>query len=108
MITFADDGKTINPIEPHEREWALFLIFVLSQFDGDDPEDWDSHIDWVRARFETPDAWLGSEGAHYRKGLDWRDPGREFVRRWQRFKAAHVFESPDEINRLLGIMLFDA
>jgi hypothetical protein len=28
MITYAADGKP-NPIEPHQREWALLLIFAL-------------------------------------------------------------------------------
>jgi len=35
MITYADDGKTLNPIEPHQREWALFFIFGLAELDAD-------------------------------------------------------------------------
>jgi hypothetical protein len=35
MITFAEDGKPVNPIEPHQREWALFFIFGLAELDAD-------------------------------------------------------------------------
>jgi hypothetical protein len=48
MITYADDGKTLNPIEPHQREWALFFIFGLTEL-GADVEGWEHQVDWVRA-----------------------------------------------------------
>jgi len=106
VITFAADGKTLNPIAPDEREWALFFIFGIA--DGEqDPENWDTHVDWLSARFADPDDWLGPEGDTFRV-FAWHDPSDEFVRRWRRFQAAHASDSLDEIDRLLAVLLFDA
>ena len=33
MISYAKNG-TVNPIEPWQREWALFFIFELTDFEG--------------------------------------------------------------------------
>ena len=85
MITYADDGKTLNPIEPHQREWALFFIFGLAELDAD-VEGWEHQVDWVRARFNSVDAWLGSKGGRHRQNYDWDNPSPEFVARWRRLK----------------------
>jgi hypothetical protein len=118
MISYAEDCQTINPIEPEQREWALFFIFGLVEHEEDfeDADDrgsflewWDQHLDWIMARAESPDAWLGAEGDDYRANYDgWNNPGREFVQRWHRFQAAHAADTLAEIDRLLGTLLFDA
>jgi hypothetical protein len=121
MISFADDGKTLNPIAPHERDWALFLIFALAHDAATDmmpgmsyaerAEWWDSHIDWLRrAHVHSPDAWLSGAGGHYRAAArhDWRNPRPAMVTQWRRFKAAHANDSLDEIDRLLAVFLHDA
>jgi hypothetical protein len=107
VITFAEDGKTINPIEAHEREWVLFFIFGLAELDAD-VEGWHRHIDWVRARFKSPDAWLGPDGDRYRQSSDWDSPGSELVKRWCRFEAAHAADTLADIDKLLRTFLFVA
>ena len=107
MITYADDGKTRNPIEPHQREWALFFIFGLAELDAD-VEGWEHQVDWVRARFNSVDAWLGSKGGRHRQDYDWDNPSPEFVARWRRFKAAHASDTLADINKSLRTFLFDA
>jgi hypothetical protein len=121
MITYADDGNTLNPIEPHQREWALFFIFGLADLDAD-VEGWEHQVDWVRARFNSVDAWLGSMGDRHRQDYDWDNPSPEFVARWRRFKAAHASfvarwrrfkaahasDTLADINKSLRTFLFDA
>jgi hypothetical protein len=110
MITFADDGRTLNPIAPHERAWALFLIFGLAELglDSEDVKSWDQHIDWVASRFNSPDAWLGPAGDRFRETWGMHNPSLEFVQWWRRFKAAHAADTPADIDKLISTFLFDA
>jgi hypothetical protein len=111
MITYAEDCKTLEPIEAWQRDWALFFIFGMTELeiDAEDVEFWNLHIDWVAARSSSPDDWLGEQGSRYRQACgEWRDPGAEFVQRWRRFADAHLTDSLDEIDRQLGVLLFDA
>jgi hypothetical protein len=103
MISFAADGKTLEPIAPWQRPWALLFIFDLTDYDADgdaDPDDqgdyieWlDQHLDWCARHYDSPDECL--------------KPSSAFWRRWQRFKAAHAGDSLAEIDRLLGLFLTD-
>jgi hypothetical protein len=116
MINYEENGITLTPIEPHDRAWALFLIFALAVFEDDQDDDpearhefverWDHHVDWVHARFRSPDAWLGSEGDDYREQYDgFKNPSPTFVKHWHQFNAAHATDSLADIDRMLGVLL---
>jgi len=112
MSTFAANFRALIPIEPDEREWALFFIFGLVdryRAEGDWAafvEWWDENVDWFSRLFASPEARLGPEGDSLREALGGKNPSTEFVR-WRRFAAAHASDSLDEIDRLLGIFLHD-
>jgi hypothetical protein len=120
MLFFADDGETLEPIAADEREWALFLIFGLARDQAEHitPDEdwselvewWDSHIDWLRPRFDSPDEWLSSGGDCYRAGYNdgGGRPQQIFVAHWQRFKATHAGDTLADIDRLLRTMLHGA
>jgi hypothetical protein len=93
----------------------LYFIFGLADFDAEhDPDDdrndfvafWNRHIDWIAARFESPDDWLGPRGAKYRES-NWMTstPHPEFVARWRRFEAAHASDTLNEVERLIDLFL---
>jgi hypothetical protein len=119
MIIFEEDGRTPCPIEPADRDWVLFFVFALGELCDDDTdlgevaERFDSHIDWVCARFASPDAWLGAAGDRYRQDCGaWNNPSPVFVRRWQRFAAKHADTSlaaiGDMVRECLRPWLHDA
>jgi len=80
MSTFVANFRTSTPIEPDEREWALFFIFGLVdryQAEGDWAafvEWWDDNVDWFSRLFASPDAWLSPEGDSLREALGGKNP----------------------------------
>jgi hypothetical protein len=74
MIPYGEDGHTLIPIAPGERDWVLYVIFGLVGFEAnpEEPNDraefierWDHHVDWLAARFASPDAMLDTEGVDF-------------------------------------------
>ena len=71
MIPYAEDGRTLIPIAPDDRDWVLYVIFGLVGSE-EDPEDraefieqWDHHVDWLAARFASRTKCLVPRGSTF-------------------------------------------
>jgi ParB-like chromosome segregation protein Spo0J len=68
-ITLVDGPARRDPFE--ELPWLLFTLFrshdKAAGRAGYEPKNAVLHVEWVAARFETPDEWMGDEGDKWRK-----------------------------------------
>jgi hypothetical protein len=117
MIPYAEDGRTLIPIAPDDRDWVLYVIFGLVGFETnpEEAEDraefierWDHHVDWLAARFASPDAMLSSEGVDFCEIWGRTIPSPVLAAKWRHFKTAHAADTLADIDTLLATLLFVA
>ena len=114
MIPYAEDGRTLIPIAPDDRDWVLYVIFGLVGSEAE-PEDraefierWDHHVDWLAARFASPDAMLGSEGVDFCEIWGLTIPSPALAEKWRHFKTTHAADTLADIDTLLATLLSNA
>lgn len=77
-----------------KEAWLRFTEFMM-EFLGWEHEAAGAHIEWVLQRqFRTPDEWLGSEGATFRKTCTIREPSTGFKEAWRIRESDFRAEAP--------------
>jgi hypothetical protein len=91
----------------YPREWALFFSFGLTMF-GVSPEqieNFEHHINWVWARFASPDDWFGEDGDKMRAVWRMKPMAAELQEQWRNFAKAHKHTGLDEAHKMLAMLL---
>jgi len=90
-----------NCTEDQQREWYVFMLFLVKHEGAVVNGGVADHIEWIlQKQFKTVEEWLGPEG---NKFCWWRHPIKaEFIEIWRAFAAEHASLTIADINAELG------